>query len=279
MIRLIADSSCDLKQAEIIDDFVTILPMTINIDNEEYYDGITISNEEFYQKLPLAKILPHTSQVNSVAFLENFKQAVDNGEDILILTISSELSGTVNSARIAKEELGKGNIEIVDSRLVTFAYQALVREAIKLIKQGLSLQELKSKLEELREKVILIAVIGDLTYLIKGGRVSKTQGFIANALSIKPLLTITNGKLDICKKVIGLPKAFNTVADMFNKNYEVDYTLPQYLGHSADLQKLKDLEKVLLSKTQIKPECVCELGPTVGTHAGPGCVGIVFFKK
>lgn len=279
MIRLIVDSSCDLKQSEIKEDFVTVLPMTITFDNEDYYDGVTINNQEFYQKLSQAKELPRTSQVNTSTFLEQYKLAQKNNEDVLVLTISSELSGTINSARIAKEELGMQNIELVDSRLVTFAYKALVNEAIKLIKEGKSLIELRDELLALREKVILLAVIGDLKYLIMGGRLSRAKGFVANALSIKPILTMVDGKLDICKKVVGVQKGYIAIADLINKNYDVDYSRPQYVGHSANENMALDLQKVLLEKTKIRPQEICELGPTVGTHAGPGCTGVAFFIK
>ncbi len=279
MIRLIVDSSCDLKQSEIKEDFVTVLPMTITFDNEDYYDGVTINNQEFYQKLSQAKELPRTSQVNTSTFLEQYKLAQKNKEDVLVLTISSELSGTINSARIAKEELGMQNIELVDSRLVTFAYKALVNEAIKLIKEGKSLIELRDELLALREKVILLAVIGDLKYLIMGGRLSRAKGFVANALSIKPILTMVDGKLDICKKVVGVQKGYIAIADLINKNYDVDYSRPQYVGHSANENMALDLQKVLLEKTKIRPQEICELGPTVGTHAGPGCTGVAFFIK
>ena len=279
MIRLIVDSSCDLKQSEIKEDFVTVLPMTITFDNEDYYDGVTINNQEFYQKLSQAKELPRTSQVNTSTFLEQYKLAQKNNEDVLVLTISSELSGTINSARIAKEESGMQNIELVDSRLVTFAYKALVNEAIKLIKEGKSLIELRDELLALREKVILLAVIGDLKYLIMGGRLSRAKGFVANALSIKPILTMVDGKLDICKKVVGVQKGYIAIADLINKNYDVDYSRPQYVGHSANENMALDLQKVLLEKTKIRPQEICELGPTVGTHAGPGCTGVAFFIK
>ena len=279
MIRLIVDSSCDLKQSEIKEDFVTVLPMTITFDNEDYYDGVTINNQEFYQKLSQAKELPRTSQVNTSTFLEQYKLAQKNKEDVLVLTISSELSGTINSARIAKEELGMQNIELVDSRLVTFAYKALVNEAIKLIKEGKSLIELRDELLALREKVILLAVIGDLKYLIMGGRLSRAKGFVANALSIKPILTMVDGKLDICKKVVGVQKGYIAIADLISKNYDVDYSRPQYVGHSANENMALDLQKVLLEKTKIRPQEICELGPTVGTHAGPGCTGVAFFIK
>ena len=225
-------------------------------------------------------ITPHTSQINAQTYCDCIKSIIDNGDEVLVLSMSGELSGTVNSARMAQREIGSDKVAVVDSKLVTFAYRALVMEAIRLIESGMSLNDIESNLNGIKEKVILLAVIDDLKYLRLGGRIGAAGKFFGDLLAIKPLLTIKNGALHAVGKAIGIKKGIQSICDLVN-TYDVDMSRPRYIGHSNCVKRAEELKQKLTDNTQIGAEeiMITEIGATVGTHAGPGCTGVVFFVK
>ncbi|MBR3971322.1 MAG: DegV family protein, partial [Ruminococcus sp.] len=168
-VRIIVDSASDL--AEGIAEKVTVLPMTLRFGDTEYVDGVNITNKEFYEKLIESDELPTTSQIMPLAFEEAYRETIEAGEDVIVITISSKLSGTYQSACIAKEEV-EGNVYVVDSLSAAIGEGILVEYAVRLKEQGKSAAEIASALEEKRHNVRLIAMLNTLEYLKKGGRIS-----------------------------------------------------------------------------------------------------------
>ncbi len=275
-IKLIVDTTCDMAPNE-LPDYVTMLPVKVYFDSEEYIPFVNLTIEEFYDKLSKAKELPHTSQVNSQTFVDVVKPMLDNGDDVLILTISSELSGTYNSAKIAKRELNTDRIAVVDSKLVTFAYRALIYEAMRLIESGMPLNEIESSLNGIKEKVKLLAVIDDLKYLRLGGRIGAAGKVLGDLFAIKPIITFKNGIIHAVSKTMGIKKGIQTICDLV-KSANVDMTRPRILGHSNCLERCQELRDKLNEITNIQVEEITAIGASVGTHAGPGCTGIVYFE-
>lgn len=177
---------------------------------------------------------------------------------------------------MASEELNSPNLEIFDTLSVTFAYRALVFEALKMIKSGITLKELKNQLENLRDKLKIYAIIDNVKYLIKGGRLSLTQGIAATALNIKPIVTIKEGKVEVVNKAVGFSLALKTLCKLI---INVDETKELYYGHSSDREKAEKMHAIVKKQTGIEFKDVCNIGAVIGTHAGPGCVGVVFFEK
>lgn len=276
MIRLIIDSTADLTAQEIEDLGVTVIPMKVCVDDKEYLAGVTLQNKEFFDLLKKCKTLPHTTQINQDEYQNIIKPFLDKGEDVFVMSLSSGLSGSFNSLRLASEELNSAHLEIFDTQNVTLGFKVLVFEALKLIKSGVSLHELKAKMEELKQKCRLIAVVDNVKYLIKGGRLSLVAGIAVTALNIKPIVTIKNGKVVVLSKGIGYNHAIkNLIKNLSN----IDLEKSICIGHSNDLTRFEQFKKEIEKALNIKCEGCTGIGPIIGTHAGPGCVAIAYIEK
>lgn len=276
MIRLIIDSTADLTAQEIEDLGVTVIPMKVCVDDKEYLAGVNLQNEEFFDLLKKCKTLPHTTQINQDEYQNIIKPFLDKGEDVFVMSLSSGLSGSFNSLRLASEGLNSAHLEIFDTQNVTLGFKVLVFEALKLIKSGVSLHELKAKMEELKQKCRLLAVVDNVKYLIKGGRLSLVAGIAVTALNIKPIVTIKNGKVVVLSKGIGYNHAIkNLIKNLSN----VDLEKSICLGHSNDLTRFEQFKKEIEKALNIKCEGCTGIGPIIGTHAGPGCVAIAYLEK
>lgn len=276
MIRLIIDSTADLTAQEIEDLGVTVIPMKVCVDDKEYLAGVNLQNEAFFDLLKKCKTLPHTTQINQDEYQNIIKPFLDKGEDVFVMSLSSGLSGSFNSLRLASEELNSAHLEIFDTQNVTLGFKVLVFEALKLIKSGVSLHELKAKMEELKQKCRLIAVVDNVKYLIKGGRLSLVAGIAVTALNIKPIVTIKNGKVVVLSKGIGYNHAIkNLIKNLSN----IDLEKSICIGHSNDLTRFEQFKKEIEKALNIKCEGCTGIGPIIGTHAGPGCVAIAYIEK
>ena len=276
MIRLIIDSTADLTAQEIEDLGVTVIPMKVCVDDKEYLAGVNLQNKEFFDLLKKCKTLPHTTQINQDEYQNIIKPFLDKGEDVFVMSLSSGLSGSFNSLRQASEELNSAHLEIFDTQNVTLGFKVLVFEALKLIKSGVSLHELKAKMEELKQKCRLLAVVDNVKYLIKGGRLSLVAGIAVTALNIKPIVTIKNGKVVVLSKGIGYNHAIkNLIKNLSN----VDLEKSICLGHSNDLTRFEQFKKEIEKALNIKCEGCTGIGPIIGTHTGPGCVAIAYLEK
>lgn len=276
MIRLIIDSTADLTAQEIEDLGVTVIPMKVCVDDKEYLAGVNLQNEEFFDLLKKCKTLPHTTQINQDEYQNIIKPFLDKGEDVFVMSLSSGLSGSFNSLRLASEGLNSAHLEIFDTQNVTLGFKVLVFEALKLIKSGVSLHELKAKMEELKQKCRLLAVVDNVKYLIKGGRLSLVAGIAVTALNIKPIVTIKNGKVVVLSKGIGYNHAIkNLIKNLSN----IDLEKSICIGHSNDLTRFEQFKKEIEKALNIKCEGCTGIGPIIGTHAGPGCVAIAYLEK
>jgi len=278
-VRIIVDSASDL--AEGIAEKVTVLPMTLRFGDTEYVDGVNITNKEFYEKLIESDELPTTSQIMPLAFEEAYRETIEAGEDVIVITISSKLSGTYQSACIAKEEV-EGNVYVVDSLSAAIGEGILVEYAVRLKEQGKSAAEIASALEEKRHNVGLIAMLNTLEYLKKGGRISKTVAFAGELLSIKPVVSIENGEVNLLGKARGSRQANNLLVKEIEKAGGVDFDMPLLLGFTGVedslLRKYVEDSKALWEGQDDKLRS-SPIGSIVGTHVGPGAVAVAFFKK
>ncbi|MBE6737731.1 MAG: DegV family protein [Ruminococcaceae bacterium] len=278
-VRIIVDSAADI--AESIADKLTILPMTLRFGDTEYTDGVDITNKEFYEKLVESDELPTTSQIMPHAFLQAYKEAIDAGEDVVVITISSKLSGTFQSACIAEEEV-EGNIYVVDSLSAAIGEGILAELAVYLVDEGKSASEIATELEEKRENIRVIAMLNTLEYLKKGGRISKTVAFAGELLSIKPVVSIVDGEVNLLGKARGSKQANNLLVKEIENAGGVDFSLPLLLGYTG-------MEDSLLRKYVEDSSALWEgnadklrtssIGSIVGTHVGPGAVAVAFFKN
>lgn len=277
-VRIVVDSSCDVDQSTLKAWNVDLLPIRVFFGDEAYIPGETLSTSEFYEKLSQVEELPKTAQITPLEFEEALAPMLDNGDEVVLIPISRELSGTYNSALIAKSTAFEDKpLYVVDSLTVTFAMSLLVYEAVKLRDKGLTAADICNELERLIPRLCLVAAIDDLKYLRLGGRLSSTSAVMGSLLGIKPIITIKDGKVENIHKTRGLKAAnqylINSAVDKIDSNY------PLVFGHANIPQAIADLKKAADEVLTYSETFNCDIGPIVGTHCGPGAYGFVFICK
>lgn len=277
--RIIIDSTADVNP--LIKDRFKIVPLTVHFGNTEYIDGVTINYKEFYEKLIESDRLPHTSQATPADFDKIFKEVTDSGETAVVITLSSTLSGTYQSAMIAAEDY-KDKIYVVDSKSAAIGTGILAELALRYVDEGISSTEIAEKLIQDRENICLIAMLDTLEYLKRGGRISKATAFAGGLLSIKPVISLKNGEINILGKARGSKQANNLLISEINAAGEVDFDKPVLLGYTglSDtlLKKYVEDSSGLWKHQKEKLNTTC-VGSVIGTHAGPGAIAVAFFKK
>lgn len=276
-IRIITDSASEMVSGE----HLTVLPLTITFGTTEYADGVTLSHQKFYEKLIESDELPTTSQVTPFAFTEALKEAQANGEYAIIITLSSKLSGTYNSALIAAKDF-PNMVHIIDSANVCIGEKILVEYALNLLNNGADAQEIIARTESKVSQICVIGLLDTLEYLRKGGRISNLSGTIGEILAIKPVITISDGVVAILGKARGSRKGNNLLTEQIAKNGGIDFSLPFALGYSglddSVLQKyIADQAQLWQGYTTTLP--IDQIGATIGTHVGPGAIAVAFFHK
>lgn len=275
-IRIITDSTVD-ADASYTENF-SIVPLTVTFGEEEYKDGIDLTKQDFYKKLESSDILPKTSQASPDTFAQVFK-SLGKDEEAIVITVTSRLSGTYQSARIAAEDFP--NIRVVDSRNVSIGSGVLAEYALQCAEKGMELEELTDHLIRRRDDICLLARLETLEYLKKGGRISKTAAFAGGVLNIKPVVTTKDGELAMLGKARGSKKANNLLIEAVQKN-GIDFSRPLLLGYTGLSDQL--LQDYIADSRAIWEGNVEHLDQTqlcsvIGTHAGPGAVAVAFFRK
>lgn len=278
-VQIIIDSTADLTPQ--VRERLTIVPLTIRFGEEEYIDGVTIHHREFYEKLVASTVLPTTSQASPAAFEAAFAKVVEAGDTAVVLTVSSRLSGTYQSAVIAAEEF-PGKIFVVDTKTVALGSGILAERALQLADSGLSAQQIADRITEERENICLVALLDTLEYLKRGGRISKTVAFAGGLLSIKPVITLRDGEIAVLGKARGSKQGNNLLVTEIHNAGGVDFTRPVLLGYTgvSDAmlhQYIEDSKAIWQGNIDTLP--ISPVGSVVGTHAGPGAIAVAFFKK
>lgn len=277
-VRIIIDSTTDLVPA--LKSRVSVVPLTVHFGDQEYIDGVTITHRQFYEKLIECDTLPSTSQATPDAFDRVFAQVQAAGESAVVLTLSSKLSGTCQSAMIAAREYE--NIYVVDSETAAIGAGILAELALQLADSGMAAKDIAAKLEQEKKNIRIIAMVDTLEYLKRGGRVSKTVAFAGGLLNIKPVLSVVAGEIMMLGKARGSKQGNNLLVTEIEKAGGVDFDRPVLLGYTglSDvlLQKYMEDSKALWahSKTQLNTTVI---GSVIGTHAGPGAIAAAFFRK
>lgn len=277
-VKIIIDSTTDLIKE--VKDKVEVVPLTLRFSEEEFIDGVTIDHKMFYEKLIESDVIPTTSQAAPSAFIPYFDKVKEDGDSAVVIAVSSKLSGTYQSACIASD--GYDNIHIVDSGNVAIGAGILVEYALALVEQGLSAKEIADKLEEVKDKVIIVAMLDTLEYLKKGGRISAAVAFAGGVLNIKPVVSVDKGVISMLGKARGSKQGNNLLAQEIEKAGGVDFDKPVLLGYTglSDtlLTKYVEDSKEMWShaKTELNSTVI---GSVIGTHVGPGAVAVAFFKN
>ena len=276
--RIIVDSTSDLLPH--IKEQVYVVPLTVHFGEEEYVDGVTIDHKAFYEKLVETDVHPSTSQATPAAFEQEYGKAKDAGEAAVVIALTSKLSGTYQSAMIAAAEYE--NIYVVDSGTVAIGGGILVEYALKLLDEGLEAKQIAEKLEEAKNRIVIVALVDTLEYLKKGGRISKTVAFAGTILNIKPVLSVTDGDINMLGKARGSKMGNNLLVQEIGKAGGVDFSMPLLLGYTglSDAMLLKYIEDSKhIWEGNVDEVRYTSIGSVIGTHAGPGAVAVAFFKN
>lgn len=278
-ITIITDSASDISQNN--NKGVTVLPMTITFGEENYEDGVSLTPDSFYMKLIESSALPKTSQVSPYAFGQAYENSLKSADYVIVITLSSKLSGTYQSACIAAEDYD-GRVFVIDSENVTVGEQILIDYALSLIDKGIEVNTIVSQLNTIKKRIRLVALLDTLEYLKKGGRISSGAAFLGNVLSIKPVIAIVDGEVSFLGKARGSKQGNNFLIQQVDTYGGIDYSLPVLLGYTGCSTVLMDKyikDSSSLWEGRIPVPDIIQVGATIGTHIGPGGIAVAFFSK
>lgn len=275
-VQIITDSTSDLTEQEQRELNVHMLHMRVIFEDGVYTDGVDITKEQFYEKQAQAKILPKTTQVNPQEYCDAFEPLLAGGDEVVAIIMSSRLSGTFQSAQIAKD-MAKGGerLHLVDSLNVTIGEGLLVREAVRMRDAGATGSQIAAALEELKHRVRFVAFIGTLKYLKMGGRISTSTAVLGTMLGISPVVAIVDGEVKSVGQVRGKQKILSYTLDFF-REYPVDSRHCVVFGHSRCLETMEVYRDKCVQALGIRDYAWDELGAVIGTHSGPGCYGVAY---
>jgi DegV family protein with EDD domain len=277
-IRIITDSTCDLSAEDQTRLDIHVVPLTVHFPDASYLDGIEISSEQFYDRLEASETLPTTSQVPPEMFVESFQKYLDAGDEIVGIFISSKISGTYNSACMAKESIASDSLHIVDSGNATLGLALLISEAAKHRDAGFSAAQIAEHVTMLSKKVRLLAALNTLKYLRKGGRISTTTAIIGELVGVKPLMSIIDGTVQGIGKARGMPAAINALlqkalADLPDLRYGVIF------AHSCAPDLVKKVIETVKEPLKLNDWLTCNIGSVIGTYTGKGVVGFAYIAR
>jgi DegV family protein with EDD domain len=278
MIKIVTDSTAYLPEEIVRQHDICVVPLYVHFGTEAFREGVELSNEEFYRRLKEAPELPTTSQPSAGEFHEVFAPIIDAGHEIITLTISSKLSGTWNSAMAAKEMLPDAPISVVDSLSTSVGLHLMVDAAIEAAAAGATRQEIVDQIERAKQEMQLFFVVDTLEYLARGGRIGNAKAFLGTILKVKPILVLQDGAIEPLEQVRSKSKATARMLDL----------VEEYVGGNGRTSKVavthalvpKDAELIgqeLVGRLGCGQPLMGELGPVIGTHTGPGMVGIAAY--
>ena len=278
--KIIIDSASDIEIDEANKLGITLIPMIIRIEDEEYLDGYNLSKRQFFEKLIETSTLPKTSQINPERFREEYEKIVANGDEAVVITISSKLSGTYSSAVKASQDF-KDKIYVVDSLNASLGERILFDYAYRLVLSGMPAKDISEELNKKKTKINLLSMLDTLKYLRKGGRISAFTAFAGELMSIKPVITVKNGEVKLVGKAIGSKRASN-VLNKLVLDKGIDFDMPYCVAWSELSDQLlekyiNDSESLWKGQTENIPKY--QIGSTIGTHVGPNAIGVAFFEK
>lgn len=276
MVKLIVDSTFGLESDYIKQHDIRVVNLKLMLDENVSEEGVMEDWQAFYSKLEKSKSFPKTSQPSPQDYINVFEDIFkqDPNSEILVLTISESLSGTINSARLAAQDFSAKQIAVMDSKQATVGSKILAEEVTQQINQGKNLEQLVEFVKKTQEKIDLMFVPATMEYLKRGGRIGLLSATLASVLSIKPIFAFNNGKISVRKKVLGLTKALTDMVLLLPK--EIDKLYICYIHSKENLDLLVEKIKEILNLTDVK---VMPVSPVFGAHVGIGAIGIACLAK
>ena len=279
-VAVITDSTAYIPQDLVEEYNIVVLPQVLIWNGDTMEDGVDILPTEFYQRLEQADEIPTTSQVTIKSFKEAFERLSAEGYDILNVLLSDQLSGTIDSAVQACQFCPEANIEIVNSETVAMALGFIVLETARAAAEGASLAACKQLAEELKKRVGVVFAVDTLEFLHKGGRIGGATHFLGTALKLKPILEVTGGRVEAIERVRTSKKAHHRLVELLQERtqeYDAIQVASLHANVLEDAQAL--LEDAQNHLDKITKTVFTQVSPVVGTHAGPGTVGLAYYAE
>ena len=285
------DSACDISRDEVVAAGAAFLPLHVRMGGHEYLDGVDLTHEEFYNRLTQGKEQPTTSQISPGFFEEAFRRSLAKDEEVVCLAVSSGLSGTCASALMARDELPplqRRRVHVVDSENVSIGEQVLARLALRLIEQGIGAADLAAELDVRKQGIRVFALLDTLEYLRRGGRISAVSAAAGTLLNVKPIVAVQAGAIVAVGKARGAKAGRAQLAHLVEGEGGIDLAMPHVAAYSGiDDSAMRDFLRGSAGLFGVDPADEAGLafiptsgiGATIGTHVGPGAIGVAFFAK
>lgn len=279
-VAIVTDSTVAIPPSIAEEQRLTIVPLSVNWDGQTFLDGIDIAPKEFYERLEHSKTMPTTSQPSAGAFAEVFQKLLDEGFDILCMVISSKISGTYDSAIQGAEGFPKDRLIVMNSLQASMPLAIMALMTSDAALKGASLLECKNLAADISDRIQTLFVVDTLEFLHRGGRIGAAARFLGTTLNLKPILKLQNGAIQPLEKVRTFKKAIKRVFEIAESDLGKQGRI-EFLGVlSANSPKLsEELVTEARERFKIKNEFVSEISPVVGTHTGPGTVGVVYLPE
>lgn len=278
MVKIITDSASDFEPNELKELMIDCIPLSVNFGDEEYKDNVTISKDEFFDKLKNTTETVKTSQPSLHDIVEEFEVAEHSKDGGVAIFMSSKISGTANAAQIACDMIGCKNVYVIDSLTASAGQKLLVEYAVKLRRQGKNSKEIYEEIERIKTKISLLACLDTLEYLHNGGRVSQTKAMLTTVARIKPVIRLSGGNVELLAKSFNIKRGIKSLAERLERE-ELNPHFPIYVMYSDNESLANDLTsdiKRLLPNVH-SVETV-KVGAVIGSHIGTNACGIAFVK-
>ena len=276
-IAIVTDSTAYLPE-NILDQYsITVAPLVLIWGEETFEDGIDIKSDDFYTRLHKATVMPSTSQATIATFKQIFDDLLTQDCQILTMLISSSLSGTVSSALQAREMLPAGApVEIVDTRSTSMAMGFQVMQVARAIEQGATLQEGAALAQQLTRQTGIVFAVDTLEFLHRGGRIGSASRFMGTALNIKPILELREGKVEALERVRTRKKSLHRLIELVEGQMNGHKPVRLSTVHANAAAEAQAVLTEALQHFDVAESYVCDLSPVIGTHTGPGTVGLAY---
>lgn len=276
-VRIVTDSTCDLPAPLVEAHGITVVPLTVFFGDEALLDGVDITAEEFYERLPGSNVMPRTSQPSVELFRKAYMEAAENGDEVVSIHLSSKLSGTLNAASIAREEVAPEiHVDLIDSYNVSLGLGLIVLEAARAAQSGAPLSEVVAVARRAMDRVSVHVVVDTLEYLQKGGRIGRARSFMGSVLSIKPILRVEDGEVAPFERVRTRGKAMERIYEIGSSLARSKEMFVACSGDETDARAMLERLRPHLPHTDL---LIAQLGPVVGVYTGPGALGIAALER
>ncbi|NWQ41226.1 DegV family protein [Bacillus sp. EB106-08-02-XG196] len=281
-VKILADSACDLPKDFYSAHNVTLFPLKVQVNGQEYEDVKTIDPKTVYDAIRAGDV-PKTSQVSPLLFEEVFTNMAENNEDGIYIAFSSALSGTYQTSVMildqVKEKYPNFNLTIVDTKCASLGFGLVVKEAARLAAENVSKEKILNDVLFRSQHMEHLFTVEDLDYLAKGGRVSKASAFLGGLLNIKPILNVDDGKLVPIEKIRGKKKVFRRILDIMRERSDNFNDQVVGISHADTVETASEVKAMIEEELNPKEVFISSIGSAVGAHTGPGTIAIFFLNK